>query len=166
MGSASAVRAASGFRTSIVKYLLMGAVQAAVLGLISGRADWIRAWIYVGGMTIGQIATGLVLQRRFPDLMAERSRIQPGSKSWDKKVVSIIMLLTLAMSCVAAWDVRKYWPPPVSVVESLDGFCLCGVGFWLTYRAMTANRFFSALQGIQAERGHTVCDRGPYGRVR
>jgi protein-S-isoprenylcysteine O-methyltransferase Ste14 len=144
----------------------MAVVQAAVLGVISRRPEWTRAWIYVTSLFLAQAVTGALIHRRFPDLMRERARIQPGSKRWDKQLVSAILLLTLAISVVAAWDVRSNWPPPVSLGWTIFGFALCAAGFWLTYRAMATNRFFSALVRIQKDRGHTVCDRGPYAVAR
>jgi protein-S-isoprenylcysteine O-methyltransferase Ste14 len=41
------------------------------------------------------------------------------------------------------------------LVVAVLGF---GLGAW----AMIENRFFSAVVRIQADRGHTVCDSGPY----
>jgi len=49
-------------------------------------------------------------------LLAERSRLQKGTKSWDRVLAPIVAILgPLAIWCVAAWDVRVHWPPAVSI---------------------------------------------------
>ena len=46
------------------------------------------------------------------------------------------------------------------------GLCLTVAGYALTAWAMSVNAFFSPVVRIQAERGHSVVDRGPYRAVR
>jgi protein-S-isoprenylcysteine O-methyltransferase Ste14 len=145
----------------------MGLVLVSVLRLVSGRADWFRAWFYVG-FTLGfQVAVGIVLRRVNPDLLVERSRLQKGTKPWDKVLAPAVGVLgPLAIWCVAAWDVRVQWPPVVPVWSSVVAFIVCTLGVLITFWAMVTNRFFSATVRIQAERGHVVIDGGPYRYVR
>jgi protein-S-isoprenylcysteine O-methyltransferase Ste14 len=46
------------------------------------------------------------------------------------------------------------------------GLVLATAGYGFTGWALLENRFFSSVVRIQLERGHVVCDAGPYGMVR
>jgi protein-S-isoprenylcysteine O-methyltransferase Ste14 len=151
----------------VVNSLLVNVVALAVLLLVSGRMDWIRAWLYVAIMGCLQIAVVLLVFRKNPDLARERSKIQPGTKLWDKIIVAgATVLAPLAMYLVAALDVRFAWAPPVPPGLTLAGFAICAAGGLLTFLAMRENRFFSTFVRIQTDRGHTVVDAGPYRHIR
>jgi protein-S-isoprenylcysteine O-methyltransferase Ste14 len=145
----------------------MGLFMASVLRFVSGRTDWSRAWIYVG-FTMGFMVFGcIVLARLSPDLLAERSKVRHGTKTFDKWLVPFVALIgPLGTWCVAALDVRAHWPPMVPVWWSVAAFAVCGMGLLLAFWAMLTNRFFSATVRIQEERGHVVIDGGPYRYVR
>ena len=169
-GAAAAMSPAArspSLRRSLTKYCIMGLILASVLLLVSGRTDWYRAWFYIV-FTIGfQVVTGIVLHRVNPDLLAERSRLHKGTKTWDKILAPAVAIVgPLAMWCVAAWDVRLHWPPVVPMPWSVAAFLVCSVGFLLTFWAMVTNRFFSTTVRIQTERGHVVIDGGPYRHLR
>ncbi len=73
--------------------------------------------------------------------------------------------MALALIVVSCLDVR--WQ--ISSVP--DGVRLLGIvgvatSMTLFFRAMMANRFFSAVIRIQKDRGHHVIDQGPYAIVR
>lgn len=48
----------------------------------------------------------------------------------------------------------------------MAGFIFIAFGYAFTAWALTENRFFSSVVRIQTERGHVVCDSGPYRFVR
>ncbi len=161
-GSAGAM-----LRKALLKHFVMALVLILVLALVSGRWYWRRAWIYTGMMLGIQFAAGVALRRRSPDLLVERSRMQSGTKNWDKLLAPGVAILgPLAIWLVAAWDVRLHWPPPVPVPWSAAALAACALGALLTAWAMMTNRFFSATVRIQAERGHQVVEAGPYRYVR
>jgi protein-S-isoprenylcysteine O-methyltransferase Ste14 len=145
----------------------MGLVLTSILVLVSGRLDWVRAWLFVG-LTLGtQFVVGVVLDRIAPDLLAERRRFPKDTESWDKVLAPAVALAgPLAVWSVAAWDVRMHWPPRVSVWWSFAAFLLCLLAILVTFWAMAKNRFFTSTVRIQAERGHMVVDGGPYRYVR
>ena len=93
--------------------------------------------------------------------------MRKGTKRWDKWLAPLVALFgPLALWCVAAWDVRGHWPPPVPVAWSAAAFAVCVAGILLTFWAMVTNRFFSATVRIQEDRGHVVVDGGPYRHMR
>lgn len=152
---------------SLIKYAVMALILAGVLWLTSGRSDWMRAWVYVGLTVAAQAVVGILIHRRNPDLLAERSRIQGGTKSFDKVLAPIVGIVgPVALWVVAGLDVRAHWPPPVPLSWSIAGYAICSAGIALTAWAMLNNRFFSATVRLQRERGHAVIDRGPYAYVR
>jgi protein-S-isoprenylcysteine O-methyltransferase Ste14 len=46
------------------------------------------------------------------------------------------------------------------------GFVLIAIGYTFAVWALAENRFFSGVVRIQTDRGHMVCDSGPYRIVR
>lgn len=67
---------------------------------------------------------------------------------------------------IAALDVRFDWSAQVGLAWHLAGAALFAAGPGLTAWAMIANAYFSATVRTQADRGHTVCQSGPYRFVR
>lgn len=112
----------------------------------------------------------MVLARWKPDLMAVCSRVREGTKSCDKVVVTLAMVVgPIAVWAVAAADVRSPWPPPVPLAWSAAGFACFAFGFAATFWAMWTNRFFAVTVRIQNERtfrrgSRTLC-AGPSSRL-
>ncbi len=158
---------APSLKRSLIKYAIYVLVMSGILVLVSGRPEWSRAWLFAGCVAGAQVFVGVLLRRRAPDLLVERSRIQAGTKSWDKVLAPIIVLVgPLALWVTAALDVRAHWPPPIAWQWSAAGFAGCLFGIWLAAWAMLTNRFFAATVRIQSDRGHVVVDGGPYRYVR
>jgi protein-S-isoprenylcysteine O-methyltransferase Ste14 len=151
----------------LVKYTIFAAMLFAILRFVSGRPDWTRAWLFVAIITFAQFGVGIALHRKSPDLLVERSRMQQGTKSWDKLLAPIIAIVgPLAIWVVAALDVRWNWPPSIPSLWSAVAFAICVGGVVLAAWAMLVNRFFAATVRIQSDRGHKLVDRGPYARLR
>ncbi|MBN9657437.1 MAG: isoprenylcysteine carboxylmethyltransferase family protein [Acidobacteria bacterium] len=154
-------------QAALVKYFVMTFVEFSILRLVSGRGDWYRAWVYVAIKLGAQMAVGQIILRKHPDLLAERSRMQQGTKSWDKWLAVLVALVgPMSMWVVAALEARWIWPLRVGIGYSLAGFVVCLLGIVLTAWAMISNRFFAATVRIQEDRGQVVVDQGPYGYVR
>ena len=62
-------------------------ITCAILFLAAGSLDWWQAWVYLGLMASVQILNAQVLISTNPELVAERSQIQEGTKSWDRLLV-------------------------------------------------------------------------------
>lgn len=152
---------------SIVRFLVAAALMAGALFLPSGRLNWSRAWIYIA-LTLGvQIVVSVVLHRNRPGLMAERSRMQPGTKWWDKILAPIIAIIgPVAIWLVAGLDLRTQWPPSIGMAWSAAAMVICAAGMVFTFWAMLTNQFFSATVRLQRDRNQVVVDQGPYGYVR
>ncbi len=151
-------------RRRVIQLGVFIVVQAAILFLGSGRPGWTRAWVYLASYV------GLIALTRFvvrdPELFAERAQIKKDAKAWDKILSALFGIFGLGLLVVAALDVRFTWSPPMSTASAVAGLVTFLLGFGLSVWAMAANRFFSSVVRIQADRGHTVATGGPYRFVR
>ncbi len=150
-------------------FLVGSAVNLVFLGVLlvsAGRLDYGPAWVYAA---IGMLTNALmrVVLRKHPDLARERAKPGSGAEAWDKRLLGLGSLLTLAMLVVAGLDSgRFHWSPRVSWTWPAGGALLALAGMGVFLAAMSENRFFSAVVRIQRDRGHTVCTSGPYRIVR
>lgn len=145
------------------------ALHAGVLMLCGGDRGWWQGWAYALLFASAGIGTGLWAERRHPGLMAERARVSraPGVKSWDRLLAPLMALsLGLPLFVVAGLDHRFGWSPDFPVRLNVLGLALAAAGYGFAGWALLENRFFSSVVRIQSERGHVVCDTGPYRIVR
>lgn len=145
---------------------LLWSLYIAVLFFSAGTLYYPSGWLYAATTFFTTVAT-IVSVRGDDGLMEERSKPGPGMKSWDKKVLGLSFFAYLAVLATAGSDIGAGAP------QSAEGWGAKGIGAlmmmggqWLFIRARNENRFFSSVVRIQAERGHTVCDTGPYSFVR
>ena len=151
----------------IVTYLLI-----PVILLLSGRdVRWWQAWVF--SLLIIAAGTGgrFWAERRHPGLLAERERAgfenAPDVKPWDRVLAPLMAVsISFPLVIVAGLDHRFGWssvfPPWLNIV----GLLLVAAGYALGCWALAENRFFSSMVRIQTDRGHVVCDTGPYRIVR
>jgi protein-S-isoprenylcysteine O-methyltransferase Ste14 len=102
-------------------------------------------------------------------LTAERQNIDniQTVKAWDKVLAPLMALsISLPPVVVAGLDHRFGWSPAFPLWLNLLGFFLIAFGYAFAVWALVENRFFSSVVRIQTDRGHVVCDSGPYRIVR
>jgi protein-S-isoprenylcysteine O-methyltransferase Ste14 len=101
--------------------------------------------------------------------LAERQNIEhiQNAKAWDK-VLAPLMAVSIGfpMVIIAGLDHRYSWSPEFPLWLIVIGFILITLGYAFASWALAENRFFSSVVRIQKERGHVVCDSGPYRLVR
>ena len=139
--------------------------------ICGGDIGWWQAWVY--SLLIVAVGVGgrIWAERRHPGLMMEREQARfdkaPGVKPWDK-VLAPLMAISVGfpLVIVAGLDHRFGWSPVFPVWLNLLGFVLIAVGYAFAVWALAENRFFSSMVRIQTDRGHVVCDSGPYRIVR
>jgi protein-S-isoprenylcysteine O-methyltransferase Ste14 len=137
--------------------------------IVSGDVHWIEAWVLAILSLVVSIASRVLAARKNPDIIQERASFTDaeGIKSWDKKIVPLIAFVVPAIIYgVFGLDHRFGWSTQVSTLLKVVGFITFIAGFLLSTWAMVENRFFSSVVRIQKERGHVVCDTGPYQWVR
>ncbi len=149
----------------IVTYLLI----PVVLFIAGWDLGWWQAWVFSALIVLAGVGTRPLAERRNPGLMAERTTAQDTAnvKPWDRVLAPLMALsLSFPLYIVAGLDHQFRWSPPFPLWANVLGFILVGLGYALAGWALVENRFFSGLVRIQTERGHVVCDSGPYRIVR
>jgi protein-S-isoprenylcysteine O-methyltransferase Ste14 len=151
---------------SLLPAVLSNLLFLAILLGCAGTLSYWPAWIYLATGALMTALTRIVL-RQNPALLEERGRPGPDTKPWDKRLLGLGFLLTLAILIVAGLDAGRYhWSPRLTWPWSVVGLLLTLGGMTLFLLAMKENPFFSSVVRIQRERGHAVCDSGPYRVVR
>lgn len=156
----------AGIVKRIVQVALMILLQAAMLLLSSGHLTWVWAWIFIGLNLIVILISAPFMFSRNPETIAERGQ-EGDMKGWDKIVGGLWGLIYfILLLLVAGLDERFGWTGSIPLWIHIAGcfaFLLGGAFFsW----AMISNAYFSTVVRIQEDRGHTVCDTGPYRFVR
>jgi len=128
---------------------------------------WTQAWLF-SVMVFGTGIGGRVLaELKHPGLMVERQHVAQDVKGWDK-VLAPLMAISIIFPhvIVAGLDHYHGWTTPFPLwLQTLAGVLIL-LGYSFTIWALVENRFFSTLVRIQTDRGHTVCDSGPYRFIR
>ncbi len=155
---ASAIKFA--FRTS-----LLIPVQTAVLFIAAGTLDWKAGWIHFAvvysSALLGLAAVGCVNE----SLVRADVSMPQATKAWDKRLLSIGLLLMVAVVTVAGLDFRWRWSGHMGVGWRIGGIAgLLGITRVLGHGAMAVNRYWSGTVHVQS--GHQVCAAGPYRWVR
>jgi protein-S-isoprenylcysteine O-methyltransferase Ste14 len=140
--------------------------MAVALFWSAGRLDWWAAWAAIGVWVAFYLAMDILLLRFNPGLMAERLSPPQGAKTWDRAIMSIFRLTTLARYILAGLDQRYGWTGGFPLAVQITAWVVCLLSYALLTWAMTFNTFFSQLVRIQSDRGHTVATQGPYRYVR
>jgi protein-S-isoprenylcysteine O-methyltransferase Ste14 len=145
----------------IITYLLIPPVL-----LISGwDLGWWQAWLYSLLIVVAGIGPRMWAEKRHPGLLAERGKFgkAQGVKSWDKVLSPLMAVsMTFPLFIVAGLDHHFGWSPVFPTWLNILGFILIVHGYTFAGWALAENRFFSSVVRIQTDRGHMVCDSGPY----
>jgi len=140
-----------------------------VLLVCGGDFGWWQAWGYSLLLVAVGIGGHIWAERRHPGLMAERQNAEKfqDAKAWDKVLAPLMALsISFPLPIVAGLDHRFVWSPAFPLWLIVLGFILTSLGYAFAVWAMAENRFFSSVVRIQTDRGHAVCDSGPYRLVR
>ena len=140
-----------------------------MLLVCGGHLGWWQAWVYAFLFVVAAIGGRIWAERQHPGLLAERVNFEKAqeAKPWDK-VLAPLMVVSLYFPpvIVAGLDHRFGWSPVFPTWLTLLGFILIAWGYAFAVWALVENRFFSSVVRIQTDRGHLVCDTGPYQIVR
>ena len=148
-----------------VVYLLI----PLILFVCGGDIGWWQAWLYSVLILVAGLGGRIWAERRHPGLTAERQNIEiiQNAKAWDK-VLAPLMAVSIGypMVLVAGLDHRFNWSPQFPLWLVAIGFILISIGYAFAAWALVENRFFYSAVCVARDRGHMVCDSGPYGIVR
>jgi len=149
------------FKSIVALFLLL-----ALLFGPAGTFKWLEAWLYIILYLIAVAGILLWMKKKSPGLLRERMSTKKDAKSWDKKIILAYTLLLMIMLAVAGLDAVRFRWSRVPLSLKIIGFLGFTPAFLLAFWAMTQNPYLSELVRIQKERGHRVCNTGPYKYVR
>jgi len=140
-----------------------------MLLVCGGNLGWWSAWIFSFLFVVASIGGRIWAERLHPGLLAERAKFDkaPDVKPWDKVLAPLMAVsLFFPLVIVAGLDHRFGWSPVFPTWLNILGFIVIMLGYAFAGWALVENRFFSSVVRIQMDRGHVVCDSGPYRIVR
>jgi protein-S-isoprenylcysteine O-methyltransferase Ste14 len=149
----------------ILTYLLM----PLVLLIIGRDLAWWQGWVYSALFLVIGIGSRALAEKKHPGIMAERGKFgkDQNVKRWDKVLAPLMAIsLSFPLFIVAGLDHHFGWSPEFPVWLNILGLIMITFGYVFASWAIIENRFFSSVTRIQKERGHAVCDSGPYRIVR
>lgn len=142
------------------------AALAAALMLLAGDWMWWPGWSLMIVMTAAAVAQDLYLLRVDPELVRRRARAGQGTVGWDKVILGLFALGTLAILVVGALDSGRFSWAPLPLPFWWAGLaCYLGGMAGLTW-PMAVNTHFEKTVRVQTDRNHKVVTRGPYRIVR
>ncbi|MFX1570137.1 MAG: methyltransferase family protein [Promethearchaeota archaeon] len=142
-------------------------ISFLALLFISGKWNWLNAWIYLGISVISQTANVLLSIKKNPGMLNERGKIvKEGTKTFDKVFVTLTMpIILISMAIIALdavvfrWSFMPEYFLIIGIFISFPGFIL---GVWV----MMTNPYFELTVRIQEDRHHIVINSGPYKIIR
>ena len=134
--------------------------------LPAGSLTWRPEWVFVMVLVLAFGTSALILARVNPIIYRARSRFQPGTKSWDKALLAVMLPAMVAILPVAALDAGRFGWSRVSPGLVILGYAAVLLGVALTGWAQAVNPYFEPGVRIQSERHQHVIDTGPYRFVR
>lgn len=149
----------------VVVYLLF----PLILLICGGDFGWWQAWLYAMLILASGIGGRIWAEQRHPGLTAERQNRESfhNAKAWDKVLAPLMAVsVVFPMVIVAGLDHRYDWSHEFPLWLIVIGFILIAFGYAFATWALAENRFFAGVVRIQTDRGHVVCDSGPYRFVR
>lgn len=137
-----------------------------ILFFSAGRLDYWQGFVYLG-IGLIMILLHYSILRPDSDLMSERAKPGEGVKKWDRLLLGLSLLITIALYITAGLDSgRFHWSPDFHWSLYLTGIILTITGQLLFLIAQKQNRFFSSTVRIQNDREHEVCETGLYKSIR
>ena len=144
-----------------MRWLLFNVVFCGGLLALSGEWTSPLLWTYLACVSAVFFYALMSIDE---DLAKER--FHPPKPSADAAALRWIRASAIATLIVMPLDRRFQWSAPIPDALRIVGMAGSLVAFVFIFRAMLANRFFSAVIRIQDDRGHRVVDRGPYAVIR
>lgn len=155
-----------GVKRFLMKMCISIPMYTTILFLGAGTLKWPAGWVLIGFFVSNQTVISLILFKKKPSLLAERSGLQKGMKSWDRVIAPLAAVVCpLASWVIACLDYRFSWSE-LGIAGFYVGLGMMLAGMLLADWAMLKNAFFSAVVRIQEDRNQIVVDTGPYRFVR
>ena len=150
----------------VIKHFVSTFIFFAIIFISAGRIYYWQGIVYVAIGIIMSVLNYTVF-RIDDELLNERSKPGEGTKKWDKAILGLSLLTTIAMYIVGGLDSgRFHWSPGYYWGIPVVGIILTASGQLIFLVAQKQNKFFSSIVRIQTDREHVVCETGLYRVVR
>jgi protein-S-isoprenylcysteine O-methyltransferase Ste14 len=149
----------------MAKRLMIWSLGVSVITvlLFAAAGKWTDPWLWsFVGLWAATTLYGLL---GIDDDLA-RERFRPPAKGGDPVALLFVRVFGVALLLLGALDTGRWHLAPVGAALRAFSLAAMVVAFGLFFRAMHANRFFSAVVRVQSDRAHRVVDTGPYSVVR
>src|SRR5215467_5303156 len=111
------------WRSTMSRLIVTLVILAVLLFVPAGRITWTRGWIFLLVFILLMAASIAYFTHANPEMFAVRSRVHPGTKQWDKVVISLLFVAILAIPLVAGLDDgRFHWSSMSCRVVALGYF--------------------------------------------
>jgi protein-S-isoprenylcysteine O-methyltransferase Ste14 len=141
-------------------------IQAVVLFLSAGSLNWTWGWVYTGIVYLSALIGMFIVGSSNRELAQAKLEFPEEQQPWDELLLRTNLPLMLAIFILAGLDWRRGWSG-VTLGWRLAGIVgLLGITRPLATWAMAVNRHWSGTVHLQHDKGHQVCDVGPYAFVR
>ena len=150
----------------ILRGILSVVLFVALLFVPAGRWDWVAGWAFLIFALSSITILSLVLWRKDPELIKERTGVAENVESWDRTILRIYGLLVVTLLVVAGLDAGRFqWSSMPSSIHVWGWVLLIGASAAIWWVLFT-NTYTSRVVRIQEDRGHRVVTKGPYRYVR
>jgi protein-S-isoprenylcysteine O-methyltransferase Ste14 len=152
----------STFISPFIWLLIVGFIYFAAAGDVKIP----RAWIYIATYAFGSLAGNLLLVKKVPELLNQRSNIHRKAEKWDIIILYAYFFLTLTFLPLTAGLDFRFHISPLPFTSIYIGITFILASLFLLIWAMLCNRFFEPSVRIQNEKKHVVIQTGPYSIIR
>ncbi len=150
----------------IGKLMVQRVLGTAAFFLSAGTWNSPRGIAYFIVYTISTIISAIILYRHDAELLNARRKVAPDTKSWDKALLLVYVLLSFyGIYAAAGLSVRFHHtetPPLLFWIGMIIMIFTC----FLSVLPVIENRNFESSARIQKDRKQSVCSTGPYAIVR
>ncbi len=153
----------------LTRSLIVFVILLLALWVPASDLRWWQAWAYTLVFLVTGIGGRLWADRRHPGLLAERQSLEKlhAAKPWDRVLAPLTAVsISLPLFIVAGLDHRHSWSPVFPTWLNILGLILVTFGYAFATMALVENPYFASVVRIQRDRGHVVCDTGPYRIIR
>lgn len=138
-------------------------LTALLLFISAGSLKWLYAWLYLGLYILIDLIGFFLVSL---EVLAERGSKKKQVEFWDPMLSGIIQVTWMGVYLAAGLDFRWRWTPHLPTGLQIGAIVIFILGCVLTLWAMSTNRFYSSAVRLQFDRGHTLCNTGPYRYIR
>jgi len=154
----------NGIKRFLIVLLFFTIIHSSLI-LCSGQLSWWNAWAFTGEYLFLMLIVFIVMLKINPGLLNERGKKHKNTKTFDKIILFIYSILFLLLPIIAGFD-KRFNITNISDIASIIAIILSIPIFSFVMWAFIVNNYFETTIRIQDDRGHKVCDVGPYKFIR